>query len=66
MTPRSIFSDFGDEKKKKSKLFCAAFVFFYIDPHDSGLLKSHLPPPKHVWGVSRAGQSAIYWPIFKG
>ena len=50
MTPRSIFSDFGDEKKKKSKLFCAAFVFFYIDPHDSGLLKSHLPPPKHVWG----------------
>ena len=35
---------------KKSKLFCVAFVFFYIGPHDSGLLKSHLPPPKHVWG----------------
>ena len=35
---------------KKSKLFCVAFVFFYIDPHDSGLQKSHLPPPKHVWG----------------
>ena len=35
---------------KKSKLFCVAFVFFYIGPHDSGLLKSHLPPPKHVRG----------------
>ena len=36
--------------EKKSKLFCVAFLEFYIDPHDSGLLKSHLPPPKHVWG----------------
>ena len=35
---------------KKSKLFCVAFLEFYIGPHDSGLLKSHLPPPKHVWG----------------
>jgi len=31
-------------------VFCVAFFFFIIGPHDKGLLKSHLPPSKHVLG----------------